>query len=74
MRRLILDTTLYLDWLNTGAHVPLLFQPYAVNMMSAVVMMELLAGAYAVRDRTRLHDLFSAMDLPSYIQTGIINS
>jgi hypothetical protein len=41
MRRLILDNTLYIDWLNTGAHVPLLFQPEAVNMMSAVVMMEL---------------------------------
>jgi hypothetical protein len=41
MQRLILDNTLYIDWLNTGAHVPLLFQTEAVNMMSAVVMMEL---------------------------------
>jgi predicted nucleic acid-binding protein len=58
MRRLILDTNLYIDWFNTGAHAPLLFQPDAVKMMSTVVMMELLAGAHAVRDRTRLHDLF----------------
>ncbi|MDF0672841.1 MAG: PIN domain-containing protein [Nitrospira sp.] len=58
MRRLILDTNLYIDWFNTGAHEPLLFQSDAVKMMSAVVMMELLAGAHAVRDRTRLHDLF----------------
>ncbi|HEX5545696.1 MAG TPA: PIN domain-containing protein [Nitrospira sp.] len=58
MRRLILDTNLYIDWFNTGAHEPLLFQSDAVKMMSTVVMMELLAGAYAVRDRTRLHDLF----------------
>lgn len=35
-------------------------------------MMELLASGPAIRDRTHLHDLFSAMDLPSYIQTGII--
>ena len=58
MRRLILDTNLYIDWFNTGAHEPLLFQSDAVKMMSTVVMMELLAGAHAVRDRTRLHDLF----------------
>jgi len=58
MRRLILDTNLYIDWFNTGAYEPLLFQSDAVKMMSTVVMMELLAGAHAVRDRTRLHDLF----------------
>lgn len=58
MRRLILDTNLYIDWFNTGAHEPLLFQSDAVKMLSTVVMMELLAGAHAVRDRTRLHDLF----------------
>jgi len=58
MRRLILDTNLYIDWFNTGAHEPLLFQSDAVKIMSTVVMMELLAGAHAVRDRTRLHDLF----------------
>ena len=58
MRRLILDTNLYIDWFNTGAHESLLFQSDAVKMMSTVVMMELLAGAHAVRDRTRLHDLF----------------
>ncbi len=58
MRRLILDTNVYIDWFNTGAHEPLLFQSDAVKMMSTVVMMELLAGAHAVRDRTRLHDLF----------------
>ena len=58
MRRFVLDTNLYIDWFNTGAHEPLLFQSDAVKMMSAVVITELLAGAHAVRDRTRLHDLF----------------
>lgn len=58
MQRLILDTNLYIDWFNTGVHAPLLFQSDAVKMMSTVVMMELLAGAHAVGDRTRLHDLF----------------
>lgn len=58
MRRLIVDTNLYIDWLNAGQHEPILFQPDAVKFMSAVVMVELLAGAHALRDRTRLEDLF----------------
>jgi len=58
MRRVVLDTNLYIDWFNTGAHEPLLFQSDGVKMMSAVVMMELLAGAHAVRGRTLLYDLF----------------
>ena len=58
MRRLIVDTNLYIDWLNAGEHEPILFQPDAVKFMSAVVMMELLAGAHSVRDQTRLQDLF----------------
>ncbi|NOS82491.1 MAG: PIN domain-containing protein [Nitrospira sp.] len=59
MRRLIVDTNLYIDWLNVGKHEPILFRPDAVKFMSTVVMMELLAGAYSVHDRTRLHDLFT---------------
>lgn len=59
MRRLIIDTSLYIDWLNAGKHESLLFQPDAVKFMSAVVMMELLAGAHSGPDRTRLHDLFA---------------
>jgi predicted nucleic acid-binding protein len=58
MRRLLIDTNLYIDWLNTGEYESFLFQPDAVKFMSAVVMMELLAGAHSVQDRTRLQDLF----------------
>ena len=58
MRRLIVDTNRYIDWLNAGEHEPVFFQPDAVKFMSAVVMMELLAGAHSVRDQTRLQDLF----------------
>ena len=59
MRRLIVDTNLYIDWLNVGTHEAILLQPDAVKFMSTVVMMELLAGAHAAHDRTRLHDLFT---------------
>lgn len=53
MRRFIIDTNLYIDWLNAGKHESIIFQPDAVKFMSTVVMMELLAGAYSVHDRTR---------------------
>jgi predicted nucleic acid-binding protein len=59
MRRLIIDTNLYIDWLNAGKHESIIFQPDAVKFMSAVVMMELLAGACSAHERTRLHDLFT---------------
>ena len=59
MRRFIIDTNLYIDWLNAGKHESIIFQPDAVKFMSTVVMMELLAGAYSAHERTRLHDLFT---------------
>ena len=58
MRRIIVDTNLYIDWLNAGKYEPILFQPDAVKFMSAVVMMELLAVAHSALDQRRLQDLF----------------
>ncbi len=58
MRRIIVDSNLYIDWLNTGKHEAVLFQPDTVKFMSAVVMMELLAGAHSMLDQRRLQDLF----------------
>ncbi len=58
MRRLVLDTNLYVDWLNAGEHEEVVFQAGAVKFLSAVVMMELLAGAFAARDRKLLSGIF----------------
>ncbi len=38
MRRFIRDSNLYIDWFNTGAHEPLLFQSDAVKMIRTVVI------------------------------------
>jgi predicted nucleic acid-binding protein len=57
MRRLVIDTNLYIDWLNAGRHEAILFQPDAVKYLSAVVMMELLAGARAARDQRLLRGI-----------------
>ena len=62
MRRLVIDTNIYIDWLNAGRHEDILFQRDAVKHLSAVVLMELRAGACALRDRRlvqRLESVFA---------------
>jgi predicted nucleic acid-binding protein len=51
MRRLVVDTSLYIDWLNSGLYEEVLFQRGAVKYLSAVVLMELRAGAFRPADR-----------------------
>ena len=47
MRRLVIDTNIYIDWFNAGRHEDILFQDNAVKHLSAVVLMELRAGAFS---------------------------
>ena len=61
MRRIVIDTSLYIDWLNRGSHADVLFQGDAVKYLSAVVLMELRAGAFRHADRRvleRIRDTF----------------
>lgn len=51
MRRLVIDTNIYIDWINSGRHEDILFQPDTVKHLSAVVLMELRAGAFCAPDR-----------------------
>lgn len=51
MRRVVIDTNIYIDWFNAGRHEDLLFQRDAVKHLSAVVLMELRAGAFRPQDR-----------------------
>ena len=51
MRRVVIDTNLYINWLNVGRHEEVLFQRDAVKYLSAVVMLELYGGAASPRDR-----------------------
>ena len=51
MRRLVTDTNIYIDWINAGRHADFLFQRDAVKHLSAVVLMELRAGARSSSDR-----------------------
>ena len=54
MRRIVIDTNLYVDWLNARQHESVLFQRDAVKYLSAVVVLELRAGALSTRDRRLL--------------------
>ncbi|HYT31244.1 MAG TPA: PIN domain-containing protein [Thermoanaerobaculia bacterium] len=56
----VADTNLYIDWLNRRKHEEVLFHRGTVRYLSAVVMMELSAGAQSSRDRKLLSALFSA--------------
>jgi predicted nucleic acid-binding protein len=51
VRRLVIDTDVYIDWLNEGQHEEVLSRPDAVKYLSAVVLMELRAGAFSRTDR-----------------------
>ena len=57
MRRVVIDTNLYIDWLNQGDHEAVLFQRHGVKYLSAVVLMELFAGAFSARDQKLLHGI-----------------
>lgn len=60
MRRVVIDTNLYIDWLNEGRHEDVLFQRDAVKYLSTVVVLELYAGAFSSRDRRVLGSIVGA--------------
>ena len=51
MRRLVIDSGVYIDWLNAGHHEDIVVARDDVKYLSAVVLMELRAGAFSVRER-----------------------
>ena len=60
MRRVVIDTNLYIDWLNAGRHEAVLFQRDAIKYLSAVVVLELYAGAFSSRDRRLVSGVVAA--------------
>ena len=60
MERVVIDTNVYVDWFNEGQHEAIFFQREAVKYLSAVVLMELSAGAFSARDRRLVREVTSA--------------
>lgn len=69
MRRLVIDTNVYIDWLNEGRHEDVLFQRDAVKYLSAVVLMELRAGTVLRGDRRLVQRLEVAFERAGRILT-----
>lgn len=60
LRKVVLDTNLYVDWLNRGLHEELLVGPGLVRYLSTVVQMELRIGARTLPARRALDQLARA--------------
>lgn len=60
MERVVIDTNVYVDWFNKGRHEAVLFQREVVKYLSAVVFMELSAGAFSAGDRRLIREVTSA--------------
>ena len=60
MERVVIDTNIYIDWFNEGRHEAVLFRREAVKYLSAVVLMELSAGTFSVRDRRLVKEVTAA--------------
>ena len=54
LRKVILDTNVYIDWLNLGLHEEQMTGPGLVRYLSAVVQMELRVGAKTLPARRAL--------------------
>jgi predicted nucleic acid-binding protein len=62
MRRVVIDTNVYVDWINRGRHEETLFPRETVRYLSAVVLMELRTGALSAGDRRLLQRLQRAFE------------
>jgi predicted nucleic acid-binding protein len=69
MRRLVIDTSVYVDWINRGRHEDVLFERGTVKYLSAVVLMELRAGAFSQRDRRLVGRLEASFDRAGRVLT-----
>ena len=64
MEKVVVDTDLYIDWINTGLREDFVIHRPFIRYMSTVVLMELRAGALRREDQRlvqRLHDTFAQL-------------
>jgi len=74
MKRVVLDTNLYIDWLNQGLQKDLMEGSGMVRYLSAVVAMELRAGTTAGRAERALNQLVRAYTKASRLVAPSANS
>ena len=57
MQKVLFDTNVLIDWLNAGRYSELLFGRGLVKYLSAVVLLELEAGAFVSKDRRLIQQM-----------------
>lgn len=57
MQKILLDTNVLIDWLNAGKYSEFLFARGLVKYLSAVVLLELEAGAFSAKDRRLIQQM-----------------
>jgi predicted nucleic acid-binding protein len=60
LEKVLIDTNIYVDWLNHGRHEDLMLGPGLVRYFSAVAHMELAVGARSLPARRALNQLVRA--------------
>jgi predicted nucleic acid-binding protein len=58
MQRVVFDTDLYIDWIEAGLHQELMLDRSLVRYMSAVVLLELQAGALTAASADAVSGLY----------------
>ena len=67
MHKLIIDTNVWIDWINRGAHEDLLLNKNAIKYLSSIVLMELYAGVHRPKDKSQVDQLVRAFQRTSRI-------
>lgn len=62
MQRLLPDTNVWIDWLNEGRFGEILLAKGMLKHLSAVVLMELEAGAFSRREQRTINQLLRAFE------------
>lgn len=62
MIRVLLDTNVYIDWMNAGGHEAIAVGPGLVRYLSSVVLMELEVGANTLSARRAVKQIAAAFD------------
>ena len=62
MQRVLFDTDLYIDWIEAGLREELILGQAFVRYMSAVVILELQAGAVDPKSARAVQDLYRTFD------------
>lgn len=57
MQKLLIDTNIWIDWINQGSYEDLLLDKGVVKYLSAIVLMELYAGAYNQKNKKQVDQL-----------------